>query len=103
MRLLCEIFVIGALLYFGWDIPFRDRVPGALTGTRQSTAAPAARGHNKAQTQVQAASASGVALQPFTAAPPPRPQPSTSNSGSWMFDPNHRSPLDPPKHSTPPH
>ena len=28
MRLLCEIFVIGALLYFGWEKPFRDGTLG---------------------------------------------------------------------------
>ena len=29
MRLLGEIVIIGALIYVGWEIPFRDRTPWA--------------------------------------------------------------------------
>ncbi|HEY4282167.1 MAG TPA: hypothetical protein VGM62_03815 [Chthoniobacterales bacterium] len=27
MRLLCEVFVIGALLYTGWETPWNQRLP----------------------------------------------------------------------------
>jgi hypothetical protein len=98
MRLLCEIFVIGGLLYLGWDIPFRDRLPSSA-GNAQMAAAP---------TNHTAIGSSRVPLQPFVQASPApalaRPQPCASLSGSWMFDPNHRTALDaPPKKSSTPH
>ncbi len=31
MRLLAEIVVIGALIYLGWEKPFRDRLRSSLT------------------------------------------------------------------------
>ncbi len=77
MRLLCEIFVIGALLYLGWQTPFREWLPGAT----------------KAQPAV-------VATTPGAEAPPPQLRPVVravaTPSGDWMWDPSHRSPLDRP-------
>jgi hypothetical protein len=100
MRLLCEIFIIGALLYLGWDIPFRQRLPSYITPTKQ-IAAPRA--------TATAAGTGGVPLQPFVQSTPnytsavARPVPSATQSGSWMFDPNHHSALDVPKKSSTPH
>ena len=31
MRLLAEILIIAALIYFGWNTPFKDRVAQAST------------------------------------------------------------------------
>src|SRR2546421_535712 len=91
MRLLCEIFVIGGLLYLGWDRPFRARLE-SRPGSAQTTAVPAIN---------TAASSAGVPLQPFVQASPApvvaRAQPRASVPGSWMFDPNHRTALDAPK------
>jgi hypothetical protein len=108
MRLLIEIFVIGALLYVGWEKPFRDWLPANISGVAKATPTPA------------------VKLQPFarsTSTPsgawmydPNRrsvldtpnartnsPQHSPSGNGAWMWDPNHRSPLDAPRKGASPH
>jgi len=84
MRLLGEIFVIGALIYFGWEKPFKesvDQVRSKLTGKPTEVA-------------------------PIPAAPTPTPAPrivpgiqglsTPTPSGAWMWDPNHRSVLDRP-------
>jgi len=80
MRLLCEIVVIGALVYLGWHTPFREWLPGAT----------------KAQPAV-------VATNPVPAAPQPQLRPvvraATTPSGSWMWDPAHRSALDRPAYN----
>jgi hypothetical protein len=77
MRLLGEIIIIGALIYIGWEIPFRDRFPATISGVAKSTPVPT----GAAQSQ-------------------PRAQPiarSTSTpSGTWMWDPNRHSALDRP-------
>jgi hypothetical protein len=84
MRLLAEIIIIGALIYFGWEKPFRDWLPSNITSATEPT-------------EPQAAAT----------APAPRPQPfarSTSTpSGSWMWDPSHHSALDPLHRSPTPH
>jgi hypothetical protein len=78
MRLLCEIFVIGALIYLAWEKPFRDWLPNTSPAV-MATPAPAP--------------------APVTK-PPIQPQPivrSTSTpSGEWMWDPAHHSALDRP-------
>ena len=72
MRALAEIFVIGGLIYFGWETPFKesvDQVRSKLAG--KPTA---------------------VATQEVVPAPPTsRPVP-----GARMFDPNHHGTLDRP-------
>ena len=88
MRLLLEILVVGALIYFGWDTPFRaqvDQVRAKVTGK---------------QTQ--------VAPQELTPTPAPGPlivpgivREPTAPHGTWRLDPKHRSPLDPPVHDSP--
>ncbi len=79
MRLLCEIFFIGALIYLGWEKPFRQWVPGA----------------SKAQPAVVTASPA--------AAPQPQLRPwvraAATPSGDWMWDPAHRSTLDRPAYN----
>jgi hypothetical protein len=85
MRTLAEIFVIAALIYFGWEKPFKesvDRVRSKLTGKPTD-----------------------VAAQEVV---PPRPTPTTAPrlvpgirgrptpSGAWMWDATHRGVLDRP-------
>src|SRR6202043_1511065 len=41
MRLLLEILIIGALIYFGWEIPFRDRLPANISGVQKNSASAA--------------------------------------------------------------
>jgi hypothetical protein len=82
MRFLFEILIIGALIYFGWETPFRDRIPGKLALTPKQTATPAVTGEPIATPYPQ--------LRPIVRSTP-------SHSGAWMWDPSHRSPLDPPK------
>ncbi len=86
MRLLVEILVVGALIYLGWEQPFKERanqVRAAVTSKQaavaqpESTAAPAAP----------------------TPTPIPQPRPmirATPPPGAWRTDPNHRSVLDRP-------
>jgi hypothetical protein len=82
MRLLCEIFVIGALLYLGWQTPFREWLPGATKAhaTVVGTAAPATNTAPQPQ------------LRPLARA-------AATPSGSWMWDPAHRSALDRPAYN----
>ena len=69
MRTLAEIFVIAALIYFGWDKPFKDWSDGArvkLTGKHAE-------------------------VVPQEVVVPRTPQ-----RGAWMWDPNHHGALDRP-------
>lgn len=76
MRLLGEIIVIGALIYIGWEIPFRDRLPATFSGVANSKPNAA------------------VTSQPINARAAPH---STSTpSGAWMWDPNRKTALDRP-------
>jgi len=85
MRLLGEIFVIGALIYFGWQKPFKDWADEGrfrLTGKRAVVAPQEA----------------------VPAAPTPTPAPlivpgiqglsTPTPSGAWMWDATHRGALD---------
>ena len=108
MRLLCEIFVVGGLLYLGWEKPFKGWV-NQVGGTPTVTSAPA-----QLQPTVPApATLSGAGLRDpnhLTVLDTPRPgynqgaatpPPGPSVFGSWMWDPDHRSSLDPPPHKSP--
>jgi len=81
VRLLCEIFIVAALIYFGWEKPFRDWLPGT----------------RKAEPPVVTAA---------PAAPAPRPQlrplvrATATPSGDWMWDPAHRAALDRPAYDS---
>lgn len=77
MRFLCEIWVVGALIYLAWEKPFSEYLPQ----TRKPPPTPAL---------VPAA----VTQQP----PPVRPiaRVALTPSGAWMWDKNHRSALDRP-------
>jgi hypothetical protein len=102
MRLLCEIFVIGALIYLGWEKPFNEwlhsKPPAARPLVRVSPTPSSAWMRDPSR---RTALDTPVPLN----TPPVRtnfPQHSPSASGSWMWDTNHRSALDPPhKSSTP--
>ena len=88
MRTLTELFVIGALIYLGWEQSFKERVDqmrAKVTGQ---------------QTQE---------IVPMTPTPTPAPRivpgiirEPTPQHGAWRLDPRHRSPLDPPQQSPSP-
>jgi hypothetical protein len=107
-RLLCEIFIIGGLLYLGWEKPFKEWI-----GQKRTPAVIA----NSAATQ-PILHVSPIPSPPAwmrdpnhrTALDSPTPiisnahvQPAASASGSWMFDPNRHSRLDPTRRSASPH
>src|SRR5438876_11519203 len=89
MRTLAEIFVVGVLIAFGWETPFKDWAADArsrLTGKptevvpqegAQAPAAPTSRPRPRIVPGIQGLST-------------PTPH------GAWMWDPNHRSALDRP-------
>jgi len=82
VRLLVEIFVIGALIYLGWEKPFKewvDQMRGTST-VKQTAVAPQG---------IVAPPTSTPALIPVVRATP-------TPSGAWMWDPNHRGALDRP-------
>jgi len=72
MRLLAEIVVIGALIYVGWEKPFRDQLPASVTGVAKSKSNATAAPH-----------------QPFVRS-------TSTPSGTWMWDPNRHTALDSP-------
>ena len=89
MRMLAEIFIVGVLIYFGWETPFKDWADDArarLTG-KPTTVVP-------------------QEVVPTPAAPTPTPRPrivpgiqglsTPTPHGAWMFDPNHHGTLDRP-------
>jgi hypothetical protein len=90
MRILAEIFVLGALIYLGWEQPFKvwvDDTRRMLGGKQTTEVAP--------QQEQQ--------VVPMTPTPRPAPrivpgiirQP-TPPPSAWRLDPNHRSVLDRP-------
>ena len=68
MRLLCELIIVAALIYAGWDKPFHEWLPG-------SQPPPVAR--------------------PVTVATP-IPKAPVTRQPAWMHDPNHGTALDTP-------
>jgi len=80
MRLLGEIIIIGALLYIGWEIPFRDRFPVSVSGVGKSKTDSAA----SAQAQ-----------------PRPFARSTSTPSAAWMWDPNRHTVLDRPNPKQP--
>jgi hypothetical protein len=88
MRTLVEIFVVGALIYFGWEKPFKDWANEirARLPIKQTEVAP-----------------QEVVPAPPTPTPAPRLIPGIRGiptpSGAWMWDPNHRGALDRPSPS----
>ena len=111
MRSLCEVFIIGALLYLGWDIPFGQRVDQVM-GKTPAVATGVSPANSSALAVPSANQIPRTALAPVTRTnAPPRqpfntavaPQPAATTSGSWMWDANHHSPLDPPHKAVTPH
>ncbi|MFL6515666.1 MAG: hypothetical protein ACJ8M1_11650 [Chthoniobacterales bacterium] len=103
MRLLCELFVIGGLLYLGWEIPFRDRLPNNAQPVAKSSRALVQQTATPSGAWMHDPNHRSALDTPAPAVAQHQPQPNASRSGSWMFDPNHRSTLDAPrKASTPP-
>jgi hypothetical protein len=99
MRALCEIFIIGALIYLGWDIPFGQRIDQI-----RGKPAPAAVAASAARI-VSPAGRTAQPHQPFNTntALAPAPRPAATPPGSWMWDSNHHSALDPPQKTASPH
>ncbi|SRR6266849_1361756 len=89
MRLLVEIFIVGALIYFGWEKPFKVWVD-----------------EGRERLPIKRAVVTPETIVPAPAAPTPTPAPrivpgiqglsTPSPRGAWMWDPNHRSVLDRP-------
>jgi hypothetical protein len=80
MRLLLEILIIGVLIWAAWEKPFRDWLPSPLKKLAAVTAQP-----TPSPTPAP------------TAAPQLHPTVRSTPSGSWMWDPQHRSVLDVPR------
>jgi lipopolysaccharide export system protein LptC len=81
MRLILEIALVAALIWFGWEKPFKERIPGAK---------PADAATVKVSPVTPARRATAV-HQPVTTSTP---------SGDWMWDPAHRSTLDRPAYDS---
>src|SRR5919201_347058 len=84
MRLLSEILLISALIYFAWDKPVREWLP--WTRTTQPPGVTAASAVN-APPVTSAAATPRPVLRPLVRA-------TATPSGDWMWDPSHRGPLD---------
>jgi hypothetical protein len=92
MRTLAEIFIVGVLIYFGWETPLK---------TGRMTPSP------------DLAEPTTVIPQVSSSRPTPIPHPrivpgiqgleTPTPHGAWRLDPNHRSPLDPPRNSPSPY
>ena len=100
MRLLVETFIAAALIYLGWEKPFKQwghEIRAKVT-SKQATAAPQqtepTRGAWMSTPNHPGAldrpAGSAIATAPSPAAP------AASRPGAWMWDPNHRSTLDRP-------
>ncbi len=87
MRFLFEIAIVVALIYYGWEKPFKDWVPGSK---------PAATAQPVAARKPATVSAS-AARSPIVARAVPVPAATAAaKSGSWMWGPNHHGTLDRP-------
>jgi hypothetical protein len=84
MRLLIEILVVGALIYLGWERPFKQWADQARAAVRSEQAAPG----SQEGVSATATSTPIPLLRPIIRATPP--------SGAWMWDPKHRGTLDRP-------
>src|SRR5438270_11711347 len=101
MRLLVETFIAAALIYLGWEKPFKQwgHEMRAKVTSKEATAAsqetaPTPRGAWMWTPDHPGALDRSAASDIATAPPPAAPAP--SRPGAWMWDPNHRSTLDRP-------
>jgi len=90
VRLFCELFLVAVLIWLGWTKSFHDRIDQIRgvdpAASAQQTPAP--------QTTTAAATTTAPApRQPFIPRYVPA-RPSSTPSGDWMWDPEHRNPLD---------
>src|SRR3954469_22419448 len=95
MRLLLEIFAVGALIYIGWEKSFSERIHGPPPAPTKPIV--------RSATTPSGAWMWDSNRQTRLDTPVPQPAvthragaPRAAGSGSWMWDPNHHSPLDPP-------
>jgi hypothetical protein len=82
MRLLLEIIVVAALLALSWEKSFKQRV--SEVPWLGDKIAPIAKAPAQSQQHPK--------VQPHSIVTP-----APTTSGAWMWDPSHKSPLDPPK------
>ena len=94
MRLLMEIFIIGGLIYLGWELPFKQRVDQAQVAVRTAV-----------RSKLPATAPEEPVATPVTRTPtpPPRVVPGiwrqSTPHGAWRLDPNYHAPLDAPVRS----
>jgi len=84
MRLLIEILVVGALIYFGWERPFKQWADQARAALTSKQAAPGSQEATSTPTSIPL-------LRPIIRATPP--------PGAWMWDSKHHGTLDRPSPS----
>jgi hypothetical protein len=103
MRTLCEIFVMGALIYLGWEKSFQQRID-EYRGLPKPQPQPIVRvAPTPSGRWMHDPNHRSVLDTPGPKSIIRQPQPGASGSGSWMWDPNHQSPLDPSKKQPSPH
>jgi hypothetical protein len=88
VRLLFEILVVGALIYLGWEQPFKERVDQARVKVTGKQAPVAPKEITPTRTPAPRI-VPGIIREPT----PPR--------SPWRLDPTHRSPLGPPLSQSP--
>jgi hypothetical protein len=93
VRLLIEVLIIGALIYLGWEQPFKGRLEQVQTAVR------AAASKIKPTAIPQKTPVPVAPRTTPTAIPQPRAiigAPTATPPGAWMWDEKHHSPLDRP-------
>lgn len=87
MRILIEIVVVAALIALGWEKSFSERASELPWISDKIAPVVKAPDHPRSS----------------TLNPRPIMTPVPTVSGAWMWDPNHKTPLDPPskKHASP--
>jgi hypothetical protein len=85
VRLLVDLIIAAAILALAWEKPLKERVnhlPWMADKTAPAAKVPVPTTHPQS-----------------IVAPTPAVHPTSTVAGSWMWDPNRKSPLDPPHKS----
>jgi hypothetical protein len=85
VRLLIEILIVAGLIALAWETPYRETVGNVVPWVAKSATIKRPTVPGVAPTQP----APVVIHRPITT-------PAPTVSGNWMWDPNHKSPLDAP-------
>jgi hypothetical protein len=88
MRLLVDLIIAAAIIALAWEKPLNERVNQLPWGDKTAPSAKVPVQMSRPQSQPQS-----------IVAPTPVVQPTSTVAGSWMWDPSHKSPLDPPRKS----